>query len=251
MGRLSVAVAHEIRNPLSAITQANALLAEDELPPAQHRLVQMVADNAQRLKRIVDDVMALAPGGSGRAQALAVEPSVRSVCEQWVMAQGLGPQAAAVLSLEAAGSGAPAAELHAAFDPDALARVLSNLLDNAHRHCNKAAGSVRVRWGQGLFALDAPQTSGFGGASAVQIVVGSNGEPISPEVQKHLFEPFFSTRSRGTGLGLFICRELCERFGARIDYRQRPAGEPNRNEFIISMPWRPAVPRPEAPVELT
>jgi two-component system sensor histidine kinase PilS (NtrC family) len=252
MGRLSAAVAHEIRNPLSAITQANALLAEDELPPAQRRLVQLVADNALRLKRIVDDVMALAPGGSGQAQFLAVEPSVRSVCDQWLLAQGLGPQAASVLTLEAvAPVGGSPSDLHAGFEPDALARVLMNLLDNAYRHCNKAAGSVRVRWGQALVALDTSPPAAHGSSLSVQIVVGSNGEPISPEVQRHLFEPFFSTRSRGTGLGLFICRELCERFGARIDYRQRPAGEPNRNEFIISMPWRPSGSRLDARTELT
>ena len=63
----------------------------------------------------------------------------------------------------------------------------------------------------------------------------SDGEPISADVESYLFEPFFSTRSRGTGLGLYICRELCERYGARIDYRLLPPGEALRNEFFVDM----------------
>ena len=65
--------------------------------------------------------------------------------------------------------------------------------------------------------------------------MASDGPPIAPEVERFLFEPFFSTRSRGTGLGLYICRELCERYGASIEYRALPAGEPARNEFVVTM----------------
>jgi two-component system sensor histidine kinase PilS (NtrC family) len=64
MGRVSAGIAHEIRNPLAAISQANALMLEDELPPPQQRLARMVADNVERLKRLVDDVMEVAPGPS-------------------------------------------------------------------------------------------------------------------------------------------------------------------------------------------
>ena len=67
------------------------------------------------------------------------------------------------------------------------------------------------------------------------LTLASDGAPITPDVERFLFEPFFSTRSRGAGLGLYICRELCERHGARIDYRLRPASERHRNEFSIAM----------------
>ncbi len=63
--------------------------------------------------------------------------------------------------------------------------------------------------------------------------VDSDGPPIAPDVERHLFEPFFSTRSRGSGLGLYICRELCERYGASIEYRLRPDG--HRNLFLVTM----------------
>ena len=60
-----------------------------------------------------------------------------------------------------------------------------------------------------------------------------NGPPIGPDVEPHLFEPFFSTRSRGSGLGLYICRELCERYGASIEYRPRAPSERHRNGFVV------------------
>jgi two-component system sensor histidine kinase PilS (NtrC family) len=68
----------------------------------------------------------------------------------------------------------------------------------------------------------------------VRLAVASDGDPIPPEVEAHLFEPFHSTRSRGTGLGLYICRELCERHGASIDYLRRP-GDRHVNLFQVVM----------------
>ena len=65
--------------------------------------------------------------------------------------------------------------------------------------------------------------------------VASDGPPIGPDVEPHLFEPFFSTRSRGSGLGLYICRELCERYGASIEYRPRAPTERHRNGFVVFM----------------
>ena len=74
-----------------------------------------------------------------------------------------------------------------------------------------------------------------GDVEQVRLTVGSDGPPIPPEVERYLFEPFFSTRSRGTGLGLYICRELCERYGAGIEYRLQGAPGANRNEFQVTM----------------
>ena len=66
--------------------------------------------------------------------------------------------------------------------------------------------------------------------------VANDGEAMSADTERSLFEPFFSTSSRGTGLGLYICRELCERHGASIDYRQHPPSVRHRNEFFLTMP---------------
>jgi len=217
MGRVSAGIAHEIRNPLAAIAQANALLSEDATTPSQRQLTQMVNDNVERLKRIVDDVMEVAPGSVVDAGVIDAAGQVEAACTGWAQGAGvaLGPGSAVNIGL-------PDEPLGAVFDPDHLRRVLINLLDNGYRHSSKRPGAVQVR-------LSAPDES------TVRLSVASDGPPIPPDVERYLFEPFFSTRSRGTGLGLYICRELCERYGASIDYRLRTPGDPTRNEFNVVM----------------
>ena len=217
MGRVSAGIAHEIRNPLAAIAQANALLAEDATDPAQRQLTRMVADNVDRLKRIVDDVMEVAPGQLPEARAIDATALVASICSDWARSVGLRLGDHSALRVEL-----PTQPLGVAFDPEHLRRVLVNLLDNAHRHASGAPGAVVVR-------LDSRDES------RAFLGVASDGAPIPPEVERYLFEPFFSTRSRGTGLGLYICRELCERYGASIDYRARAPGDTHPNEFYVVM----------------
>ncbi len=217
MGRVSAGIAHEIRNPLAAIAQANALLAEDATDAAQRRLTQMVADNVDRLKRIVDDVMEVAPGELAEVGVIDATAMVAAICSDWTRSAGVKPGEQSVLRVEL-----PPQPLGVAFDAEHLRRVLVNLLDNALRHASGAPGAVVLR-------LDARDDA------RAFLGVASDGEPISGEVERYLFEPFFSTRSRGTGLGLYICRELCERYGASIDYRARPVGDPHPNEFYVVM----------------
>jgi two-component system sensor histidine kinase PilS (NtrC family) len=107
--------------------------------------------------------------------------------------------------------------------------VLVNLLDNALRYAGQQPDSIRV----------ATATAD----GHVVLLVWSDGEPLPASVEQRLFEPFFSSESRSSGLGLFICRELCERHGATIGYRRRTggAGRPARdgNEFFVTFGPRP------------
>jgi two-component system sensor histidine kinase PilS (NtrC family) len=217
MGRVSAGIAHEIRNPLAAISQANALLLEDALPPAQQRLAQMVADNVERLKRLVEDVMEVAPGAEPHLRAIDANAEVAAAAADWARTAGVPLAPDSRLRAEL-----PGAPLGVVFDPEHLRRVLVNLLDNAHRHASTGRGAVFLRL--------AAREDGW-----AQLSVLSDSPPIPPEVERHLFEPFFSTRSRGSGLGLYICRELCECYGASIEYRPRPAAERLRNEFVVHM----------------
>ncbi|MDP4302302.1 sensor histidine kinase [Leptothrix discophora] len=229
MGRVSAGIAHEIRNPLAAIAQANALLSEDLMQPAQRQLTRMVADNVVRLQRIVDDVMEVAPGAPREAPVIDLSAQVQMLCADWGRTAGL-PQLGPSPLMVDAGDGV----LPVRFDPDHLRRVLVNLLDNAHRHGSARADALWVR----VHAR---------GESQVVVSVASDGAPIAPDVEPYLFEPFFSTRSRGSGLGLYICRELCERYGATIEYHPRGPGARHRNVFVMTLPRMVPVSPPMRP----
>jgi two-component system sensor histidine kinase PilS (NtrC family) len=224
MGRMSTAVAHEIRNPLAAISQANALLEEELQDPGQKQLSALVRQNAQRLSRIVEEILDVARVQHQRAGApgtsLDLDAAVRQQCADWA-AQN---QCDGRLQL------APACGAVVAFDPDHLHRVLVNLLDNALRYASDAGDAIQV-------------ATARVGTDAV-LTVWSDGRALEPAVERHLFEPFFSSESRSSGLGLYICRELCERHGARIGYRRgpTPGGDGRQgNAFSVAFRTLPAL----------
>jgi two-component system, NtrC family, sensor histidine kinase PilS len=216
MGRVSAGIAHEIRNPLAAIAQANALLAEDAVGAEQRMLTCMVADNVERLKRLVDDVMEVAPGIDATPRAIDLGAEVDRIVAEWARTSQFALGAGSRLQIDL-----PHEPLAVLFDPEHLRRVLVNLLDNARRYASDRSGAIVLR------------AQCDGGAQA-RLSLASDGEPIPPDVEPFLFEPFFSTRSRGTGLGLYICRELCERYGGSIDYWQHPQGSGHCNEFVVT-----------------
>jgi two-component system sensor histidine kinase PilS (NtrC family) len=216
MGRVSAGIAHEIRNPLAAIAQANALLAEEAVGAEQQMLTTMVADNVERLKRLVDDVMEVAPGIDATPRTIELGAEVGRIVADWARTSKLALGGGSRLHVDL-----PAEPLAVQFDPEHLRRVLVNLLDNARRYASDRPGAIVLR---------AEATAG----AQARLSVASDGDPIPPDIEPYLFEPFFSTRSRGTGLGLYICRELCERYGGSIDYWQHAADRPHRNEFVVT-----------------
>jgi two-component system sensor histidine kinase PilS (NtrC family) len=217
MGRVSAGIAHEIRNPLAAIAQANALIREEATNAEHQMLTAMVADNVQRLTRIVDDVMEVAPGPDPNPNPIDLGAEVGRIVADWARTSdvALGPGSRLSVQL-------PTQPLAVVFDAEHLRRVLVNLLDNARRHASTRPGAI---------ALVAETRDG----GLARLSVASDGEPIPPDIEPYLFEPFFSSRSRGTGLGLYICRELCERYGGSIEYWQHPSEAPHRNQFVVTM----------------
>ncbi|HMA06890.1 MAG TPA: ATP-binding protein [Ramlibacter sp.] len=217
MGRMSAAVAHEIRNPLAAIAQANALMEEDLQEPALKQLSALVRKNTQRLAQIVDEILDVSHvrhEGLPALPPLELDPAVTAACGDWARQT----ESASRLRLALAAPGA-----HVPFEPDHLRRVLVNLLDNALRYAGRQSDSIRV------------STEMIG--DTARLAVWSDGGPLDATVQHRLFEPFFSSESRSSGLGLYICRELCERHGATIGYQRRAMGEGTGsrqgNEFFV------------------
>jgi two-component system sensor histidine kinase PilS (NtrC family) len=213
LGRLVAAVAHEIRNPLGAIGQANQLGAEPDLSEAQRsRMRELIEQNVERLNRIVEDVLDL---GRGSARTGIELQPLRVLLElQAEVDDG------ARIDLQADD---PAATLN--FDAQHLRRVLVNLLGNARRYASAKDGAIRVRL--------------RGSPQVLELGVANDGPLVAPELRAQLFEPFFTTDSRGTGLGLYICQELCARYGASIEYRVRHGGPAGAyGEFVIRQPTR-------------
>jgi len=219
MGRMSAAVAHEICNPLAAIVQANALLEEDLHDPAQKRLAHMVQQNADRLARIAEEVLDIARVqhqiSHAPASTVQLDEAIAQIWNDW---QAQNPaQRHAVVTLD---SHATQVE----FDAEHLRRVLVNLLDNALRYRGQEPDSLCV-------------TTRITPVGQVSLQVWSDGAPMDKSVERHLFEPFFSSESRSSGLGLYICRELCQRHGASISYqrlnRETLRGETGGNAFTV------------------
>jgi len=119
----------------------------------------------------------------------------------------------------------PASPIEVRFETEHLRRVLVNLLDNARRFASQQPEAIQV-----TVSLSAGQST---------LAVWSDGQPMEQSVARHLFEPFFSSDSRSTGLGLYICRELCERHGASMVYnraqRLRDGMALEGNEFLITL----------------
>ncbi len=198
MGRLTASIAHEVRNPLSAIGHATSLLAEDLSDSGHVRLLKIVGDNVARVNRMIEDILQLSRKVKPHTEPHALGPFLADIGAEFEETHGLPP---ALIELTA---GTAAVR----FDPLHLREVVVNLLTNAIRYASGTAGSIR------LFVVDdAP--------GRLELHVQDDGPGITPEVRAHLFEPFYTTSSKGTGLGLYLARELCLNNGAMLDYEYR------------------------------
>ena len=199
MGRLTASIAHEVRNPLSAIGHATALLAEDLHGKAEVRLLKIIGDNVARVNRMVEDILQLSRKAQPYAEPVQLAPFMVELKNEFCETQGLADE---MLWLGGAGA------IEVRFDALHLREVLVNLLGNAIRYASRAPGSIRI-W---------PELDAFG---TLELHVQDDGPGITPEVRAHLFEPFYTTSSKGTGLGLYLARELCLNNGAKLDYESR------------------------------
>lgn len=228
LGRLTANIAHEIRNPLGAISHATELLQEESEQDAIHaRLLQIIYDNTQRLDRMVQDVLQLNRRDRAKPglielnaylpefveQFCATEKVPRETFKQATFKQATFKQASFELPL------APSVEAASiCFDRHHFNQVLWNLCRNAWRHGRKQAGSIGL------------EVSIPAGGNLVQLDVVDDGQGVPEDLRNQLFEPFFTTDSKGTGLGLYIARELCETNGATLDYIETGQG----GQFRIS-----------------
>ena len=194
LGRLTANIAHEIRNPLSAISHAAQLLHEDTQAPAQARLTAIIENNARRLDRLVEEVLTL--NRRDRLNPVHFDAATLTALIDELRQTEEIPADAVIVSMPD--------HVRFEFDPDHLRQILWNLLRNAWRFSRKQAGSIR-------FSAKIP-------GDGLQFEIADDGPGVAAEHRGNLFEPFFTTDAQGTGLGLFLARELAEANHAALPY---------------------------------
>jgi two-component system sensor histidine kinase PilS (NtrC family) len=204
LGRLTANIAHEIRNPLSAINHATELLQEEPgKDVTQSRLLQIIHDNTHRLDRIVQDVLRLNRRDRATPEKLDLEVTLRQFVERFCQAEKI-PAGTFVLAV---GEG-----LAVCFDRLHLDQVLWNLCRNAWHYCRRQEGSI-------CLSVMRPLPGNI-----VQLDVSDDGPGVAEALRAQLFEPFCTTNSTGTGLGLYIARELCDANGSMLGYVETGRG---------------------------
>lgn len=205
LGRLSASIAHEIRNPVGAMSHAAQLLAESPNASAEdRRLADIVRTNAARASEIIANVQSMSRREPIRPERFALGPWLEEFRSEFCATFPCAPDRV-VLD----GDGA---DLEVRCDPSQLRQILWNLCDNALKHASPEAQNVEVRVGRLPPSL------------RPYLEVADRGPGIAPAITDSIFEPFVTSDVEGTGLGLFLSRELAQANGATLIYEPRPGG---------------------------
>jgi two-component system sensor histidine kinase PilS (NtrC family) len=203
LGRLTANIAHEIRNPLAAISHAAELLGEDQEKEARNRLVRIIGDNSLRLNRLVSEILELGRRDRVRPESVTLESFLRQFLDEYAVHD---PKVRQRVELAAEGN------IAVCFDRAHLHRIIENLLTNALRYATSNPAAIRLE------VKSAPSSTG------AEIHVLDDGPGIPEAQRSQVFEPFFTTHGSGTGLGLYIARELCDANGAQLELLETQAG---------------------------
>jgi two-component system sensor histidine kinase PilS (NtrC family) len=216
LGRLTASIAHEIRNPLGAISHAQQLLGESpSLDDADKRLNQIIHTNAERVNEIIESVMKLSRREQSRPDTIRLGPWLNEFSEDFCETHELTKESIQLSILP------ERTQIEA--DPVQLRQLITNLCENSLSHFNKDKDQLRININGGITRE----------SSRAFLEIIDNGPGIKQDVVKQIFEPFFTTRNVGTGLGLYIAKELSEVNNLKLEYKPAPMGG---SCFHISFP---------------
>jgi len=211
LGRLAASIAHEIRNPLSAISHAGQLLSESpQLPDEDRRLTQIIRRHCERVNRIIEDILLLSKRNDSQKENIKLRQWLSDFLGDFLGERQLEGETFQLVDSDG--------RLEALVDPSHLRQIMDNLCQNALRYGKPELGPLLLRC--------------IGRDKTACIEVMDNGHSIDEETRRHLFEPFFTTSRTGTGLGLYICKELAELNQAKISYY---VTEDNRSCFQLRL----------------
>jgi two-component system sensor histidine kinase PilS (NtrC family) len=221
LGKLTASIAHEIRNPLTAISHASQLLEDiSDNPAEQTELCKIIANNTQRVNEIIENILQLSRREDAKQESLDLLAWLRLFIPEYEQGQDHG----ACVTLRA-----PKPVGTISFDPSHLRRILTNLLDNGVRHAGERTGQ---------FAVTLELTKDIASNRAHMDVIDA-GSGVPDTMRDRLFEPFFTTSPQGSGLGLYLCRELCASNNATLSY-DRTEDESTRFRVAIPLQGRSA-----------
>ena len=207
LGRLTASIAHEIRNPLGAISHAAQLLLESpDLSADDRRMADIIQHHCGRVNQIVESVMQISRREPPKPEYLMLSSWLNEFVANYL--EALNRPADITIDCDYR-------ELLVEFDPENLQRVLSNLLDNALRHSQLANAKESAKI---VVSLDFVSHQ-----CLIDVIDRGRGVPVAD--QPKLFEPFFTTVESGSGMGLYLCKELCEINNADLNYRPTDRGE--------------------------
>jgi len=205
LGRLSASIAHEIRNPVGAMSHAAQLLGESPTVGAdEKRLTEIMRTNAERVSTIINNVLSLSKREETRAETLSLQEWTEEFHEEFCETMQLPRERLRTDALS---------PVEVRVDPSQLRQIVWNLCENAFKHgaTDRPEEIVEIRHGR-LTPTGRPY-----------LQVMDRGAGVKPEHAERIFEPFF-TGGRGTGLGLFLARELAQTNGATLLYEPRHGG---------------------------
>ncbi len=204
LGRLTASKAHEIRNPLGAISHAAQLLNEENtLADADQRLMTIIHDNTRRVNAIVENILQLSRPERSIPQTIRLADWLDKFVDEFVQS--------GTCKREEISCSMTDKDTEIRIDPGLLHQVVWNLCQNAVQH-GRPDENVKLALATGLSThIDAP---------TLDII--DNGPGIPADMADKIFEPFFTTRTSGTGLGLYIARDICESNNMRLEYIQKP-----------------------------
>lgn len=206
LGRLSASIAHEIRNPLGAISHAAQLLSESEnLDKADARLAEIIQNHSIRMNGVVENVLQLSRRKAAEPKSIALDDWILGFLEEFQA----GDQQAAKIKLDINPSG-----INLSVDPLHLSQILTNLAQNGLRYSLKKTGEANLLIEGGIDTR----------TGRPYLKVTDYGDGVSVDLIPNLFEPFYTTETSGTGLGLYLSKELCAANNARLNYIQSEKG---------------------------
>ncbi len=224
LGRLVASIAHEIRNPLGAISHASQLLEEsEELQGVDKRMTEIISNNTVRLNQVIENILALSRRTPPQRVPVLLKPWLDEQQTELINSHKLA-QRQLLLNLSPA-------DTTLNIDRKQLSQVIHSLVENAIKHFDQSRDKLELIWSAGIL-----QESGQG-----FMEITDNGPGISKDAVDKIFDPFFTTRNNGTGLGLYIAKELCEMNNIRLTYLPSPMGG-----SCFRLKFRDSIPREQA-----